>query len=258
MPVFSIIVPSYNSGHTLGDCLTSLCSQSFKDFEILLMDGLSADNTIAVANSFQDSRIKIFSERDSGIYDAMNKGIARCKGDWLYFLGSDDSLYDKDVLKAVFSMQEGTDVLYGNVISTRFQGPYDGEFNAAKLYDKNICHQAIFCRKKVFELVGSFDTGYKTMADWAHNIRWFLDDRITKKFIDIIVANYADNGFSSTTVDHLFFKNRPELFLKAGDGRLSRDQKLMLYGAAAWQRKHAGEWLTGIKYKLLYLFTKYV
>src|ERR1700722_16529958 len=99
--LLSIIIPTYNSQNTILTALQSIVKQSFDDFEIIIVDGLSNDDTVTIVKNFQDDRIKIISELDNGIYDAMNKGIDRAKGDWLYFLGSDDRLYNDTVLEDV-------------------------------------------------------------------------------------------------------------------------------------------------------------
>ena len=150
-PKISIIIPTYNASKTLSVALESILEQSFNDYEILIIDGLSTDHTVELAKGYQDERIKIISEKDSGIYDAMNKGIRLAKGEWLYFLGSDDRLFDKDVLKKVSQwFGQDYDVLYGNVVFSISQRVYDGRFSAQKLIARNICHQAIFTKKKRF------------------------------------------------------------------------------------------------------------
>ena len=99
----SIIIPTYNSASVLAKALDSIVKQNFTDWEVLVMDGVSTDNTIKVAQSYNDSRIHIFSEPDKGIYDAMNKGIEKAQGEWLYFLGSDDWLLNGNVFDSLFS-----------------------------------------------------------------------------------------------------------------------------------------------------------
>ena len=74
-PVFSIIIPTYDSGNLIATAIESILKQTYRDFEVLIIDGLSSDRTLDVCNSFNDDRIKILSEKDAGIYDAMNKGI---------------------------------------------------------------------------------------------------------------------------------------------------------------------------------------
>lgn len=165
------------------------------------MDGFSSDDTLNIARSFKDDRIRIYSEKDKGVYDAMNKGIKLAKGDWLLFLGSDDTLYSSKVLGEVAREANNYDVIYGNVYSSRFGGLYDGEFSESKIIAKNICHQAIFYKKTVFDKVGYYNTRYKSQADWDHNLRWFLSEGIKHKFVNITVANFADGGLSSRNQD---------------------------------------------------------
>src|SRR5262245_18365078 len=95
-PLISVIMPSYNSAETIRATLGSLDKQQFRDFELVVMDGGSFDSTIRIVELLAsvDERVRLFSEKDKGIYDAMNKGIQAASGTWLYFLGSDDRLYD--------------------------------------------------------------------------------------------------------------------------------------------------------------------
>ncbi|MEI7505135.1 MAG: glycosyltransferase, partial [Paludibacter sp.] len=97
--------------------MESIISQSFTDFEVHIIDGVSKDNTLEIVKSFNDKRIQILSEIDNGIYDAMNKGIKLAKGKWLYFLGSDDQLFDSRVLNEIYITSKHTrsKVIYGSV-----------------------------------------------------------------------------------------------------------------------------------------------
>ena len=202
-PFFSIIIPTYNSAKTLSVCLDSILDQSYRNFEIVIIDSCSIDDTSLIVKkylAFTDSLIKWFSEKDKGIYDAMNKGIELAKGEWLYFLGSDDKFFSNDVLFKMneYSTKSNTlDVIYGNVFSTRFDGLYDGEFSNEKICRKNICHQAIFFNNRVFKKIGNYNLKYKVHADWDHNLRWFNSKSINKQYVDIVFAEYADGGYSS-------------------------------------------------------------
>jgi len=218
---FSIIIPSYNAAETIKVCLDSILSQTYSSYEILVIDGLSKDDTVSIINhtAKYHKNIRLISEHDKGIYDAMNKGIKMAKGKWLYFMGSDDSFYSTDVLQNVHASLEcnkDLDVVYGNVFSERFNGVYNGIFYDEKLYYENICHQSIFFHNSVFRQVGNFNLNYKAHADWEHNMKWFLSSKINKKYIDLIVANYSDGGFSSQHGDSQFEKDKIFVFLKNG------------------------------------------
>lgn len=186
--------------------MDSIIKQNYQRYEILIIDCLSSDNTAHFVSAYarQYSWLKFISEKDRGIYDAMNKGIRMASGEWIYFLGSDDMLFSETVLENVSLHLRDADVVYGDVYSPRFNGRYAGEFDAEKIKGANICHQAIFFHKTVFEKTGLFDLAYKAHADWDHNLKWFLSKDIKKKYIEIIIANYADNGFSSLYGDRRF------------------------------------------------------
>src|SRR5690606_10898813 len=120
-PFFSIIIPTHNSDRFVPKAIDSLISQKFSDFEILIVDGLSDDNTVEVVNAFHDTRIQITSEKDTGIYDAMNKGVLLSKGQWLLFLGSDDRLHDPSVLQDVYDTvhaHPSSKFIYGDVMTS--------------------------------------------------------------------------------------------------------------------------------------------
>lgn len=226
MQLFSIIIPTFNSAKTLDLCLNSVINQSLQNFEVLIVDGMSTDATLSIVIQFADlyPNIKWVSEKDKGIYDAMNKGIEMCSGEWLLFLGSDDKLYDREVLckmAVVINSEEMIDVIYGNVFSTAFNGIYDGIFTSEKIFHKNICHQAIFFKKGIFKSTGTFDLKYRVWADWNHNFSWFLSKGITSKYTDIIIADYGADGFSSTNSDHLFYRDKPLKYIYYGHRCLS-------------------------------------
>jgi glycosyltransferase involved in cell wall biosynthesis len=186
---------------TLHRALDSVLDQQFRDFEILIMDSVSRDNTLDIARTYaeRDERIRIHSSPDKGVYDAMNKGIEQAKGEWVFFLGSDDRLHDKQVLETFFASPRLSewDIVYGNVVSPSFKGVYDGPFSLEKLLRRNIPHQAIFYKKNLFPLVGGFTIHFKAYADWDLNIRCFNDPRLRIRHIDLVVADFGADGISS-------------------------------------------------------------
>ena len=214
MPFFSIIIPTYNSEKTLKKCLESVLFQSFNDFEILIMDGVSIDDTLEIAENFNDNRIKIFSEKDEGIYDAMNKGIDKSKGEWLYFLGSDDELYQETVLEKIYSTTIVTrrKIIYGNAKIVGDAGwakdgdIYDREFDLEKILRKNICHQAIFYYRTVYQKLGKYNIGYNICADWDFNLRCFAKYQFL--YIEDIIAKFIGGNSSSVMIDNKFDSER--------------------------------------------------
>ena len=216
MPFFSVIVPTLNSALTLYSSIKSIIDQTYLDFEILIIDGCSKDNTITIAKNFNDDRIKIYIEQDNGVYDAMNEGIKNAEGKWLYFFGSDDVLYDNKVFEDVMNciQKSHSDFVYGNVVMKNGKNIYDGEFTIDKLYmQKNICHQAIFYSKSIFEKVGIYNLRYKIWADWDLNIRCFLNPSIKIVFYDKIICIYNDVSGVSVPGDPYFGKFLPVIYI---------------------------------------------
>ena len=215
LPKISIITPTRNAGKTLEACILSVVNQTYLNKEYMIIDGLSTDGTLGIVKKYADiyPYIKWISEKDEGIYDAMNKGIDLSSGDWLYFLGSDDIFCSNTVLNDIFNRTEVSkfDVIYGNVKWGNTEQLYDGPFSRLKLVQKNICHQAIFTRKIVFDRLGKFDIKYKTWADWVFNLQWYNRRDIRHCYIDIAIARYNLDGYSKHNHDMLFIKNKGEL-----------------------------------------------
>lgn len=207
MPKLSIIIPTFNASTSIGRCLCSISNQTFTDYEVVIQDGGSLDKTVELINAFQNVNagidIRLHQERDKGVYDAMNKAIHRAKGEWLYFLGSDDELYEPQVLSRVMGNREAalSDVLYGNVKVIGNAGwamdgtVYDGHFDLKKLLTRNICHQAIFYKADFVRTIGNYNIRYATWADWDFNMRCW--SKTTVKYVDVIVAKFYAGGIST-------------------------------------------------------------
>jgi glycosyltransferase involved in cell wall biosynthesis len=223
MNFLSIVIPTYNSEETIGRCLKSLILQTYRNFEICIVDGGSWDKTIEQASNFRShfKNIRIISESDKGTYDAMNKGIDMAQGDWLYFLGSDDEILDEDVFLDIFNrpISRKCEMLYGNVCVhgdtawARAGELYDGLFDLEKLLSKNICHQAIFYRKELFQWWGNYKIQYPICADWDLNLRFFT--RTQSIYLDRTIANFYGGGISSGVIDDPIGKDLEELRKRA-------------------------------------------
>lgn len=201
---FSIIIPTFNSTKVLGRALDSIVCQTFEDWEVLVMDGASEDDTVSIAQSYNDNRIRIFSEPDKGIYDAMNKGIEKSKGEWLYFLGSDDYLFDSSSLESVSKeLDDKYDVVYGEVDSS-LPVCHRGMWTLENIL-ANRCHQCIFYRKTFFGDKVRYNLKYQILADFDLNLRWFLGKEYSSKYVPIVVAHYSDGGLSQNSYDGAFY-----------------------------------------------------
>jgi glycosyltransferase involved in cell wall biosynthesis len=215
MPKLSIIVATLNSSSTIASCLESIKKQAFSDYEIILQDGMSSDDTLALVAEFaasnKDMVIRVLQERDSGAYDAMNKAMGRATGEWIYFLGSDDELYDPSGLSKMLASPEAanSDVLYSNVKMVEPNGTlqdamvYDGPFNLKKLLRKNMAHQGMIYRRTFAKSVGEFNLRYRILADWDYNLRCWSQSKF--RYIDVILAVFRLGGLSRSGGEDPYF-----------------------------------------------------
>lgn len=228
-PRFSVIVPCFNSGQHVSTVLDSILSQTFQNLEVIIADGLSTDYTLQIAADYaeRDPRVKIISQADSGVYDAMNNGLARATGDWVIFMGSDDAFAKDTVLQEVADFADinpDAGMIYGSVrvvgdVKWAKDGTiYDGAFSIEKIQSKNICHQAIFYRRSDHIEIGEYNLKYKLCADWDMNLRFWA--RKPCKFIDLIIANFNAGGASTAGTDPEFGKdfvaNKKKYFSQSG------------------------------------------
>lgn len=211
-PFFSIIIPTYNSERTIESCLRQIFHQTCSDFEVWVIDGQSTDKTIQILQIYQAQypNFHFLSEEDNGIYDAMNKGISLAVGEWLYFLGSDDLLYNASVLEKVRAILELSDsrVVYGDVLIDGHAGwaesgtVYDGYFDIQKLLYKNICHQSIFYHSSIFNQYGYYNIHYPICADYDYNL--LLSSKTKFKYINLIIAVFKGGNASFLERDLAF------------------------------------------------------
>lgn len=205
---FSIITVCWNSEKMLPKSMASLASQSFRDYEWVVVDGGSTDETLNIVNSFDAAPVNLLSEPDKGIYDAMNKGVKMAKGEILFFLNSDDSLHDERVLEDVsnwFASQPDTAFLFGDVVNIKRDGLWLRDFEHVtkrNIIEEGICHQAIFASRLLFDKVGEFDRSFKLNADYDWIIRVFRSN-VQCAYMKRRMAFFRDGGASSIDREYL-------------------------------------------------------
>ncbi len=240
-PLFSLIVPTLNVETTLCASLDSVSQQTCTDFELILVDGGSTDGTLDVAKDFASrlgERLVIHCGLDRGPYDAMNHGVSLSRGEWLFFLGADDILYDADTLARVASFireHEPSDLVYGDVIMRSSALRYAGAFDLDRLlFEQNICHQAIFYRRELFAGIGPYNLRYRLWADWDFNIRCFSNPALVTRYMDIVVAHYDDTSGLSKREDEELKKSLP-VFIRGS--ALSRQLARSMRSVDAWRNR---------------------
>jgi glycosyltransferase involved in cell wall biosynthesis len=217
-PKISIITPTFNSAKTLKECIDSVANQHYPNLEHWIIDGVSTDDTLSIIQAYAEkyTHIKYISGKDKGIYDAMNKGIERVAGEWLYFLGSDDELCE-DVLIDIFgsaNVVKDKHFIYGNVYFKHAKVIYGQEYDKERLAKRVICHQAIFTHYELFQKYGNFNTKYKLCADYALMIACFGDDLSKNNYFNKTIAIYNELGFSDDYIDMPFYRDKDSICKK--------------------------------------------
>ena len=215
IPVLTIIIATYNASLHIKDCLSSIVENITEPYELIIVDGNSNDNTIDIINQFQTVHPTVISEKDKGIYDAMNKGTKLATGEWILFLGADDRVLPS-FSKVISYLKDNKSIYYGNCVNGERR--FGGRFSNYKLAKMNLCHQAILYPQAVFKKY-AFDLRYPVFADYLLNIQCWGDRSFTKTYLDIDIAYYNMEGFSSTANDP-DFKRDKSAFVKKHLGHL--------------------------------------
>lgn len=204
-PKISVITVCLNSAKTIEETILSVINQNYKNIEYIIIDGVSSDGTLDIIHKHKDRITKCISEKDSGIYDAMNKGLKYATGDYVIFIGADDVLYTNETLKKVaLSINNYNDIIYGNVIFKNTSEIHWGKFNRLKWATSNICHQAIFYPRIVYSKY-KYDPSFIVSADYLYNIN-LIKNGFEFSYINEIISYYDTTGISSSTSDQKFSK----------------------------------------------------
>ncbi len=215
----SIITINYNNLSGLRKTVESVFAQTCRDFEYIIIDGASTDgskeyldsinvNNVAdkanTDNKLQitNYKLQIISEPDTGIYNAMNKGIRVSHGDYLLMLNGGDYLVDSNVIAHILPELDGTDIIQGNTICTPNgktfinKGYGKSDINYIDVQKGYFLHQASFCRRTLFEQYGYFDESYKIAGDTVFYIRCLGKGNATFKYVNQTIAYYEGGGVS--------------------------------------------------------------
>lgn len=205
MPKFSIITINYNNKLGLQKTIDSLVNQTFTDYEYIVIDGGSTDGSKDVIEKYSDRITYWVSEKDNGIYNAMNKGIVKAKGEYCLFLNSGDWLVSNDVLNRVFELQLNESIIYGNVLKVndlvtgfaRDKSLQRSNLSLLDIYYNTLPHQSVFIKRELFEEYGLYDESFKIVSDWIFFLKTIGIEGTSVKYLDMDISYYDTNGFSS-------------------------------------------------------------
>jgi glycosyltransferase len=215
----SIITACYNSAATIGDTLQSVSIQSYGDIEHIIVDGASSDNTLEIVGYFPHVA-KIVSEKDKGIYDAMNKGIALATGDVIGILNSDDVYTDRYVISKVMKAFEkkGCDAVYADLQYVKYDDLqkvtrtwHSGNFSKRKFYYGWMPpHPTFFVRSEVYGKIGDFNCSLRSAADYEFMLRVLLKNDFKAHYIPEVLVKMRTGGMSNATIRHRLRANRED------------------------------------------------
>ena len=211
----SIITATYNSGKTIRDTLSSVLNQSYNNYELIIKDGGSNDNTVEICREYEnifEGRLKVISEPDKGIYDAMNRGIDNASGDIVGILNSDDFYTSDDILDRIakeFSANKDLDAIYGDI---HFVSP-DNLTKCTRYYSSSYfrpsllrfgfmpAHPSFYVRKEVYDKYGLYDLQFRTSSDFEWIVRLFAKYHIRAKYIKKDFVTMRTGGESTAGIE---------------------------------------------------------
>ena len=207
----SLITINRNNATGLDKTIQSVATQTFKEIEYIIIDGASTDGSVDVIknNDSLFAHLKWISEPDSGIYNAMNKGIRMATGDYIQILNSGDILASSDVTERMISALNESDatILYGNMIKKDYStGKIIGKsgevaYSLLQYYSATINHDCCYIRRDLFDEYGLYDESLKIVSDW----KWFLQaiglGRVKPQYVDIDVTIFDASGISERNID---------------------------------------------------------
>ena len=229
----SNITINYNNAEGLRKTLASVAAQTYADIEHIIVDGGSTDGSVEIVREYVSAngahsggsqtgqtgqtkvchQIRWISEKDKGIYNAMNKGIKMATGEYIEILNSGDILFDSQVTQRMIEhldqtnaeRKESIGILYGNMIKVNAQGQVVGksgytEFSLRQFYSSTLNHDCAYIRRDLFEEYGLYDENLKIVSDW----KWYLQaiglGRVKPEYVDIDVTIFDDGGISETNL----------------------------------------------------------
>jgi glycosyltransferase involved in cell wall biosynthesis len=216
----SIITITRNDAAGLLKTFNSVFTQSFNDFEYIVIDGASTDSSTEIINTHADKISYWISEKDKGVYHAMNKGINKATGEYLLFLNSGDHFIDENILEAISTELDGTEIIYGNILLIASQnkswtGHYPEKLSFQHFVEGSLPHPGSFIKRTVFDKVGVYDESLKIVADW----KFFLDAicrfNVSYKHINKTIAVFYLDGLSSLAKNQaLLQEEKRSVFMK--------------------------------------------
>ncbi len=216
----SIITATYNSADTVEDTIKSIVGQTYPNVEYIIVDGGSTDGTLDIVNRYKDRITRVISEKDNGIFDAFNKGIALTTGDIVGILNSDDFYADSSVIQNVADKfkSSSVDTVYGDLV---YIDPQDtsivrrlwraGEYQKSKFKTGWMPpHPTFFAKKNLYDKYGMFNTWMKVSNDYELVLRFLYKNNATAAYIPKVLVKMRTGGNSNSSLSRRFLANQED------------------------------------------------
>lgn len=220
----SIITATYNRADTIRDTIESILTQTHQDWEHIIIDGASNDSTLKIIEEYKEEyngRLKMISEKDNGIYDAMNKGIAMATGDYIGFLNSDDFFFNEHVLKNISDSLDSnpSDCIFGGTVVVDSEdtnkviwvskgSPYPPEGFSSGWHPS---HPTFYAKKSCYDQYGYFDLDFGTAADLEIMLRFIEGKHISTQYLPIFFNKMRFGGASNNSLNAILKSNKQVL-----------------------------------------------
>ena len=214
----SIITATFNSEKTLRDTIESILSQTYSNIEYIIVDGISKDNTLDIIKEYEskfNGRLRWISEKDNGLYDAMNKGIKMATGDVIGILNSDDLLLNSEVIeKYAAAFDDQTDAIFSNLYFVKAKDiskvvrVWKGSPYKSFLKGWHPAHPTFYVRKSIYDKLGGFDISFDVSADFELMLRFIEKEKIRTKYLDLFSVKMRMGGESTKSLKNILKGNK--------------------------------------------------
>ncbi|MDD6734582.1 MAG: glycosyltransferase family 2 protein [Lachnospiraceae bacterium] len=241
---FSVITVTFNAKEKLKETVTDILKQTYDDYEIIIKDGLSSDDSLQMLP--QSDKIKLVSEKDKGIYDAMNRAVELASGDYICFMNCGDYFADEDVLKNMAEFIErtpGRGIYYGD---TFWEQSQTIQYSAKEITDRVLycnvpCHQSCFFARSLYDN-DRFDLTYRIRADYDFFLRQCYQNELKPAYTGFVVAKYEGGGFSENKKNQKCNKEEHQAIVKKYmPASVIRKNKMYLFFTLAPLRSYISE-----------------
>jgi glycosyltransferase involved in cell wall biosynthesis len=217
MPLLSIITINLDDAAGLVKTIQSVVNQTYSDFEYIVIDGGSTDGSVELLKRYSKNITHAISEKDSGIYNAMNKGIRLAKGEYCLFLNSGDYLFADDVLEKIFDTDVAEDIVYGDMMidygnNKMVIGKQPEKITFEFMVEATLWHPVSFIKRNLLSKTGGFNEKYKIVSDYEFFIKTIILEGVSTRHVPVIVSVFNTQGIGSSEAhDDIHQKERSQV-----------------------------------------------